>query len=418
MKNIAVIFGGNSTEHDISILSAIQIANAIDRQKYNVFPIYITHSGKWLFGKELLQIETYKNIENNQKKLRQVAILPSSQSLFKKSFGRFREYAKIDCAVLSLHGKNGEDGTVQGLLELADIPYTSSGVLASGIGIDKDMMKQVFKQNKIPIIDYVALTKKQFENQDLCVNNIVGKLQLPVIVKPNCLGSSIGITICKTRDEHFDALGLAFLFDEKVVVEKCIENLKEVNISVLGSGEDNEVSETEEVNNKNGLLTFQKKYLSGNSGKAQKNVASSKITVQNDQKPKEKDENDEQNECESKSKIDVQSNAGTKSGMQNLDRIMPANISKKQIKTIESLAKKIFSSLNCKGVVRIDFIIDQSTNKIYANEINTIPGSFAFYLWQNKGIDFSKLADILIEIAIEDSKQKRKLVTKFSSNVF
>ena len=410
-KNIAVIFGGNSTEHDISILSGLQFVNAINKEKYNVIPIYIMQNGQWISGNSLLDVNVFKDFNLSKIKVKTVAILPCSNYLHTKSFGKFKPSIKIDCAVIALHGKNGEDGTIQGLFELANIPYTSTSVLGSSVGLDKDMMKQIFDYNKIPIIDFVTITKSQYDSENYKIKLISNKICFPLIVKPNRLGSSIGISICKTDEELEKALNLAFMFDDKVVVEKCVEDIKEVNISVLGYGENCEVSFTEEVNNKNGLLTFQKKYLNQNSSK---NLSQNANKIQNIKKIEAKS----QKIITNKEEASLTSAEGSKSGMQNLNRIMPANISKAQIKKIEGIAKKIFAILNCKGVVRIDFIIDQTANKIYANEINTIPGSFAFYLWEKRGIKFDKLAETLIEIAMEQKSQEKKYITKFSSNIF
>lgn len=380
-KNLLVVFGGRSTEHDISVLSAIQLMSAVDKNKYNLYPVYIDNDGKWFYGDALLDTKFYKDFNKN--KVTEVAILPSYNYLFKKSVFGFRKLAKIDVAIISCHGKNGEDGTVQGLLELAQIPYQSSGVLGSSIGLDKFFMKQIFLQNKIPIAKFLHLTKVEFEKIDdensIFYNN-VEKLGYPVIVKPNTLGSSIGVSLCKNKEELFDALTLAFEFDNLVLVEKCIQNLIEVNISVLGDSENFILSSTEEVLNK-GFLSFSKKYLSQKSTKTETKTA------------------------------------GSKSGMQNMDRIIPARLTKTQARQIDNLAKKIFLCLNAKGVIRIDFMIDCDTQKVYANEINTIPGSFAFYLWQKNGINFTNLVDRLVQIAEYDFKQKSKLMSTFSSNV-
>ena len=370
-KNIAVIFGGESTEHDISILTALQVMNALDKQKYHLMPIYISNNGKWFSGKALTDIKFYQNF--CQRKLKEVAILPSDTHLYVKKFRKYRQGQNIDCAVLACHGKNGEDGTLQGLLELSHIPYSSSGVFASSVCLDKQKMKEIFKANKIPVCNFVALTKKQFKNKEVDLNGF----KFPVIVKPNSLGSSIGISVCKNVHELENALNFAFCFDDIALIEKYIENLAEVNISVLRVNEKVICSTTEQPLSK-GLLSFEKKYLAGRT----KNMP-----------------------------------AGAKNGMQNADRIIPAKITKKQENLINNLAKKIYEITKSKGVVRIDFMIDNTTDKVYANEINTIPGSFAFYLWQKSDVSFDKLLDILIEEAIKEQAQKRKYTTKFSSSV-
>lgn len=379
-KNIAVIFGGESTEHDISILTGIQVANALDKQKYNLIPIYIDQKGNWFYGNELLNIKFYANF--NQKKVKKVVILPTNSHLFIEKFGKYKEFMNLDCAILACHGKNGEDGTLQGLLELSHIPYSSSGVFASSVGLNKVKMKELFFANKIPICKYQVVEKFEFEKNKFEFENLI----FPVIVKPCNLGSSIGISVCQNQYELKKALELAFLFDDVAIIEECIKNLKEVNISVLGNKQDAICSVTEQPISK-GLLSFEKKYMSTRS---------------------------KSSNCGTKTQKEF---SGTKNGMQNIDRIVPADITKNQEKRIKDLALKIFEITNSKGVVRIDFMIDNDTGKVYANEINTIPGSFAFYLWQKSGINFEKLLDKVIEIAIDDKNKKENLTTIFNSSV-
>lgn len=367
MKNLVVIFGGKSTEHDISILTACQVMSAIDSKKYNINPIYIDNKGEWYGGDELKNVTFYKKF--NTKKLKSVAILPCSDFLWQKGLGGYKKLCKIDCAIVSCHGKNGEDGTVQGLLELANIPYTSSGVLGSCVGLDKIAMKKLFSSENLPICPFIAVNKSQFKS----VEDLLLQIDLPVIVKPSRLGSSIGISVAKTIDELKEAVDLAFMFDENIIVEKLVENLKEINISVLGDGVNAVCSVTEEPQNRGEFLSFSSKYLSG-----------------------AKNENN---------------------GMQNISRIMPANIDNQTIRNIENLAKKIFALLDCKGVVRIDFMQNTQTNELFVNEINTIPGSFAFYLWEKTGLSFEKLIDRLIEIAINSNQSQNKLTSSFSSCV-
>ena len=373
-KNVAIIFGGKSTEHDISILTACQVMNALNKNKYNLFPVYISQNGKWLFGKKLFDVEFYSKF--NEKLLKEVSILPQDNYLYKKIFSVYKKIVKLDCAIICCHGKNGEDGTLQGLLELSGIPYTSSGVLGSSVGLDKQAMKQMFVANKIPVCPFACLSKKEYEEGGL--DYLLQQIELPVVVKPSNLGSSIGISVAKTLEELDDALNLAFTFDDNIVVEKLIEDMREINISVLGDCDDCMCSVTEEPKKMKEILTFDEKYLSGNK---------------------------------------IKTDASKLNGMQNLSRIIPAQISTKQQNKICFLAEEVFKKLKCKGVVRIDFIIDNQTKKIYVNEINTIPGSFAFYLWDKKDIKFDKLLDLLIEIAERNRQKEDKLLTTFDTSV-
>lgn len=407
-KNICVIFGGKSTEHDISVLTACQVMKALNEQKYNIVPVYINQNGKWFCGNELKDVAFYKKV--NYKKLKEVTILPQDDFLYKKSFKTFKKHLKIDCAVVCCHGKNGEDGTVQGLLELANVPYTSSGVLASSVGLDKTAMKNMFKAGKIPICKYASVSKKQYAEGG--IDFVLKQIDLPVIVKPNSLGSSIGISVAKTDEQLQQALDLAFVFDEYVVIEKLVEDMTEVNISVLGEGENCVCSVTEQPKNNDEFLTFKDKYLSGQKQKeGSKQYEIAKDTKQNGKL----NDNDIKKQID-KLRGDVQ-HGNKLNGMQNLSRIVPANISVAQTEKIKKLAQKIFTLLNCKGVVRIDFMIDNKQGKIYANEINTIPGSFAFYLWEQSGVKFDVLLDKLIELAIHSKLKQNMLTTTFNTSV-
>lgn len=433
-KNILIIFGSRSTEHDISILTALQVISAIDKTKYDATPVYISQKGKWFVGESLLDSSFYTNI--NYKKLKEVAILPSDNYLYIKKFNKYKSYKRVDCAIISCHGKNGEDGTIQGLLELSQIPYQSSGVDGSSIGLDKALMKQIFAYNKIPITKYIELTKQEFENDKSILKKVQSKVNLPVVVKPNRLGSSIGISVCKTESELLEALKLAFIFDNKVLVEECIENLKEVNISVLGNKNEAMFSITEEVKNKSGMLSFDEKYLSNSGKKSQKIIVkknehknknlcnNASFLVKNGKIIENFDKNCSNNELfytnrndENEATTTQNADVGSKNGMQNMDRIIPANITKKQLNQIQKLSLKIFKCLNSKGVVRIDFMIDTKTQKVYANEINTIPGSFSFYLWEKSGMGFAGLVDKLIDIAEKEKQANEKITSTFVSSV-
>ena len=254
-KNIAIIFGGKSTEHEISILSAMQAMENMDREKYNLLPIYITKDGKWYYGEKLNKLSTYKNF--NTKGLKEVAILPYDTNLYAKKLSGYKPMESIDCAFIIMHGMNGEDGSLQGLMELANIPYSSCGILASSIGMSKLAQKIFFTGLEIPVVPYFSITKNQFEKMGEKVD--IDKTLFPVIVKPNRLGSSIGISFCKNKTTLKKALNLAFKFDDTVVVEKAIKRLKEVNISALGDSEKILLSETEQPQSNHEILTFQDK---------------------------------------------------------------------------------------------------------------------------------------------------------------
>lgn len=448
-KNILVIFGGKSTEHDISILTGCQVANALNKNYYNILPLYITKQGKWHCDNRLLDINFCAHF--NPKFAREVTVLPSDNWLYKRTCLGYKKMAKIHCAIVCCHGKNGEDGSVQGLLELAGIPYTSSGILGSCVGLDKIAMKHMFKANKVPICKYFALQKSEFEQGG--VDWVLKNIKLPVIVKPNTLGSSIGISVVSNHSQLEDALNTAFLFDDKVVIEALVQNLQEVNISVLGDGANCVCSTTEQPTNASEFLTFADKYLrsSKNAPKVANNFASNgpgKSTNEHmsmrcgenkSTQALQCSENEVTNkkmlqcgenknvdtnalQCGKCENIDHNKNVETgcklnQNGMQSASRIMPANITKQQDKKIRHLAQKVFALLDCKGVVRIDFLIDKTTQNVYVNEINTIPGSFAFYLWEQSGIRFDVLLDKLILIATNHHKKQSLYTTNFATSV-
>ena len=365
MENIAIIFGGESTEHDISIISALQAGENLNKQKYNITYIYISKKGEWFSGKELSNINFFKNF--NEKMLKKVCIVPMDNRLYVKKIGGYKPITKIDCALLILHGKNGEDGTMQGLLELAKIPYTSPNVLGSSLGMDKIIMKQFFKANNLKVLPYYSFSKSEyFSNYEEILNN--NEFDFPKIVKPCSLGSSIGINLCENVEELENAIDIAFQFDERVVVEKALTDFKEINISCLKNKEDIMLSDVEQPKNWKKFLDFEEKYLADNNSKAPQQTETVKI-------------------------------------------------SNKSLKIIKSAASKIYKKLNLTGVVRLDFMIDDNTNLIYINEINTIPGSLSFYLWKNNGYTFEKLLDLLISQAKYEFQKKQQIKTIYISDV-
>ena len=356
--NIAVFFGGKSSEHDISIITAVQAMRALDKEKYKVVPIYITKEGKWLTGKKLYNAETFVNFE--EKGLKEISLGFGKGKLLQKRFWAFKEVLSIDCALLCDHGLNGEDGTLQGALELAEIPYTSSAVLGSAVCMDKIIMKQLFQQNGFPV-PYVWLTREEFEtNEEEILDRISSELTYPLIVKPANLGSSIGISRCENEEELISAIEVACKYDGRIIVENAIIALKEINCACLGYGEDIEISKLEEPISWHKLLTFKDKYLTF-----------------------------------SKSRTSTE-----------------PKISKELKLQIQSLTVKAFKTLSCSGVVRVDFLLDSESSEIYINEINSIPGSLANYLFSDH---FGKLLDRLIEIGIKKFEDKKKNKLSYKS---
>lgn len=377
MKKVGVIFGGRSVEHEVSVITGMQIIENIDKTKYQVVPIYITKEGKWLTGECLLDFKNFKN--NNLKDAKEIFMTPSH--------GNFNLYTNpeevglfgkkildtVDIIFPALHGTHGEDGSIQGLFELMDIPYVGGGVLASSVGMDKILMKDVFKANNLPIVDFYWFYRSDWkDNNESIVNNIENKLKYPVFVKPANLGSSIGINIAKDREGLIKAIEIAVNYDRKIIIEQAVQNPREINCAVLGYDEEIITSLCEEPLGWEDVLTFEDKYVKSNS-------------------------------------------KGTKTSGER--RIIPADISDELRERIEDLAKKSFKAIDGRGTSRIDFLIDQEQN-VFINEINTLPGSIGFYLWEGKGYPFKKLVDKLIDIALVTHEEKKKNMYNYDANLF
>ena len=360
MQNILVFYGGKSVEHDISVITAIQTLKNINTEKYNVIPIYQTRENEFVVVKDYLNPKVYCDKVKNYKKVE--FVFGKSEIKIK---GLIKKTYKIDCAINCLHGLNGEDGTLSALMNLCNIPISSSGLLGSSVCMDKILMKDIFRANNIPCVEYTYLTNNDYEKSKKdCLNNIENKMKFPVIVKPSNLGSSIGITKANNMQELEDALDIAFCYDKRVIIEKCLENFKEINISCIGN-EDCDLSSLEQPINWQDFLNFENKY---------------------------------QNNNETKTKI------------------LNPNLNNNVIDKIKSLSNQMFKIFDLSGVVRIDFMVDEQNN-VFVNEINTVPGSLAFYLWKDKNIELFELIDKLIVLAKEKHKQNKLHKYNFSSTV-
>ncbi len=379
---LAVLFGGKSVEHEISIISAVQAMRHINRDKYEVIPVYITKSNEMYHGECLDSIEEYSNISALLKKSRKVTFAAENGKTYLKK-AKVKPFEKaiiseIDLAFPIVHGTNCEDGTLHGYLGMMNLPIVGCGLTASAIGMDKYYMKTVFKDNAIPVLDCRCFTLREFSlNPDSVIADIESKIPYPVIVKPVNLGSSVGISKAKDRGELSDALENAFNFAGKVLVEKAVENLKEINCSVLGDCDEAEASECEEPVGNDTILSYEDKYTNGSKG-------------------------------------------GTKSGskgMASLKRKIPADITPEQRDTVRRMAVDAFKCLGCNGIVRIDFMLDTASGDIYLNEINTIPGSLSFYLWEPLGVSYTELLDRMIELGIKRHRESEEISYAFDTNV-
>ena len=384
---VGVFFGGKSTEHEISCISANQAIHALDSDKYDVLPIYISKDNEFYIGDELFDLANYSSfISNPSSVLEKVMIYKDGNNVKVRPMkGMFKKERTIDVAFPIVHGTNVEDGSLAGFLQMLDIPYTSCDVLGGAVGQDKTVMKDIFKAEGIPMVDYFVVYNADFEDAYEDYFKKAKKIGFPLIAKPANLGSSIGIDVIKTEEEFQEEISECLKYDFKVVVEKMIANLKEVNISIIGGDEKAKCSAIEEVTN--GFLDFDKKYQPGSGSKG------------------------------AKKGVKVPAAKGASKGMASTVRKVPAELKEGQKEEIEKIALKAFRALNSFGCVRIDFMIDNDTDKVYCNEINTIPGSLAFYLWKEEGVDFSQECDELINNALNRYARRSRKTYSFDTNI-
>lgn len=378
--NLAVFFGCRSVEHEVSIISAVQAMASMDREKYNILPVYVTKDGESFTGELLFDIENYKDIPALLKKCKPVTFLRKGgkvimSGLSTKVFSKAKEIP-VDVAFPIVHGTNCEDGTMQGFFEFLDLPYVGCDILSSAVGMDKAVFKDVLKRFNLPVLECVTFYAREYaQDKDKIVEEVIEKIGLPAIVKPINLGSSVGISKANDKNALLDAIDLAVSFADKVLVERAVVGLREINCSVLGDSDECIASVCEEPFMTDEILSYEDKYTQG-----------SKKT-------------------------------GASKGMASLSRKIPAELSEERTEQIRELACKIFKALGCAGVVRIDFIIDTQTDTVYANEINTIPGSLSFYLWEPTGVPYKELLDRMISLAFRRQRKKEELTFTIDTNI-
>lgn len=358
MLNVGILFGGESVEHDVSILSAMQVIKAIDQNKYQIIPLYITKKGELLTGKRFKEIATFKN-EFKIKKREYVNLMYfNDQGYLSFPFQKFKKRLKIDLILPIVHGKGVEDGNISGFLEILKIPHSSPKIMGASIAQDKEFTKIVLESMNIKTVPYEVLYNDnyQFTNHDF-----------PKIIKPARLGSSIGIKKVNSQQECTEAIKEAFRYDEKVIVEQALTNFKEYSIAIYFRKEELVVSDIEELILQEDIYKFTDKYERGNKGET--------------------------------------------------NHIIPAKINKKLEEKIKEIGRRIYEKLELSGIVRIDFLYDLAKKELYVNEINTIPGSLAFYLFKDQNISFTKLIDDLIKQTLINKEKKKNYISSFESNI-
>lgn len=378
---VGVFFGGRSVEHEISVISALQAINAFDTDKYEVVPVYISKQGKWFTGSPLLNISNYKDLKALENKVEEVYMRPvyGDYKLYRTDTkgGFFSKkdpvVADLHIAFPILHGSHGEDGMFQGVLETIGIPFVGCDTLSSANGMDKITMKMILRESGIPVVDYVWFTDREWlASRDNVDKKIEEEIGYPVIVKPANLGSSVGISKASDRKTLDSAIENAIRFSSRIIVEDMIEDMMEINCSVLGDADHRQTSVCEEPISHKDFLTYDEKYGGG----------------------------------------------GSKSGMQASQKKIPAEIPEETSSKIRQMASDTFRVLSCNGVSRVDVMIDKTSGEIFVNEINTIPGSLSFYLWEETGISFKELIDKLISLALKRKRDSERKTYSYDTNIF
>lgn len=378
--NVAVLFGGKSVEHEVSVISAVQAMQNINKDKYAVYPVYITKKNELYWGESLENMEEYKNIPALLAKSTKINIVTDGNKTYlmpqeHKLFSKVKPIACIDVAFPIVHGTNVEDGALQGFIKTLNLPFVGCDVLASAICMDKFAMKIMLKEAGFPVLDGIRFTSQDYKNEEKVISDTENKFGYPVIVKPVNLGSSVGISKAENRQELEEALELAFRFADKILIEPAVVNLKEINCSVVGDYSEAEASELEEPISADKILSYKDKYMDG--GKK----------------------------------------TGGSKGMSSLKRKIPAEIPEETAQEIKQIAVDAFKYLDCNGVARIDFLMDSKTGEFWINEFNTIPGSLAFYLWEPKGVKYSELLDRLISLAVKRQRNNEEITYSFDTNI-
>jgi D-alanine-D-alanine ligase len=374
-KTILVAFGGVSPEHEVSVLTAMQAMAALS-DRHNVIPLYISKSGKWFTGSLLKELEQYKNLGKLEKQalpctftrndMGKTVLMETRSGLFSKP-----RLHSFDVVLPAFHGSDGENGAFQGVCELFSLPYAGSGVAGSAVGMDKYMAKQLCRAYGIPVVPDVCFYESEWVTDRNRFVGEIAKLGYPVYVKPVSLGSSIGVSRAHDEKSVINAVENAFRYDHHILVEKGVQPLKEINCSVMGTPEDCQPSVLEQPVGSEEFLSFQDKYQRGDTGK----------------------------------------------GMASADRIIPAPLAESKTAEIQQLSTNVFKALQCSGLARLDFLVNSETDEVFFNEINTIPGSFSFYLWDKSGITFPDLLDKLLDIAFSRHRVLSGRVRSYETNL-
>lgn len=395
---VGVFFGGKSVEHEISVITMNQAINSLDPEKYDIVPIYISKTGEMYTGDDLLDLYSFRDMEVLLKRCYKVSVIRNGKQVQVVRtpapwIGK-RVIDTIDVAFPIVHGTNCEDGTVAGFLNLLDLPYVGPDIMASSIGMDKILQKKVLKESGIPVVEFVAFyTMDYIKDEEAILKEVEEKLLYPVIVKPGNLGSSVGIKKASNKAELEEAIEFSMEFTDRIIVEEAVTDLKEINCAVLGNLSNSEVSVCEEPLFTDEILSYTDKYIGD--GKTKGGTISGAKSAG----PKV---------------------AGAKTGSSSssfANKKIPADLTKEQEEEVKRLTKEVFKVLGCSGFARVDFLVDNKTGNIYANEINTIPGALSFYLWEASGKTFEEQLDKAIDIALKRYQERENLTFSYDQNI-
>jgi D-alanine-D-alanine ligase len=372
---VGVIFGGRSVEHDVSVVTGHQVMRAFDPERYEVVPIYIDRDGRWYTGEPLLDLKSFRDEVTSYKGVQDAILSPGIQHhglIINPTAGRFdkSQVKRLDVVFPAIHGTHGEDGTLQGLLELADIAYVGCSVLASAVANDKILCKAVLRQAGVPVVDGMSFSRSEWlDNSDAVIERITSALPYPVFVKPATLGSSIGIGRAEDETLLRASIEVAANLAPRILIEKAVQESVEINCAVMGNGDNIRASVLEQPVSFETFLTYDDKYLRGGEG------------------------------------------------MKSAERIIPAPISAELTQQIQMYAVEAFKAIDGRGTARIDFLVKPDKGEIYLNELNTMPGSLAFYLWQEIGMSARDVVYQLVELAKDAQADKRRSTYNYQTNL-